>query len=110
MSTLSSSSVLVQSNSELVEAVDECLLVLGEVVRRAIYQYVERNCQIEREGIPEKLEAFHKCLQGIFGAATNVIERLVAKRLYSKLSLNFEAHENWTLVDYVNYAKKAKGV
>lgn len=107
---MSSSSVLKQFNCSLVEAVDESLLALGEVVRRSIYQYVERNHQVEREDIPEKLEAFHKCLQGIFGVATNVIERLMAKRLYSKLGLSFESHENWTLVDYVNHAKKVKGM
>jgi len=27
--------------------------------------------------------------------------------LYDKLGLSFEAHEDWTLVDYANYARKA---
>lgn len=104
----SGAALLKQFNCSLLEAVDESLLALGEVARRSIYRHLEWNYQVERGDIPEKLEAFHKCLQGIFGAATNVIERLVAKRLYSKLGLSFESYENWTLVDYVNHAKKVK--
>ncbi len=94
---------------DLLEAVDEGFLALGEVIKPAIYQYVERNCQVKREEIPGKLEAFHKCLEGVMGAAAKVIEKLIARKLYTKLSLSFEPHENWTLVNYVHYAKKVKG-
>jgi len=96
-------------SKDLLEAVNEGVLALGDVVRPAIYQYAERNCQVKHEEIPEKLEAFHKCLEGILGAATKVIEKLIARKLYTKLNLSFEPHENWTLVDYVYHAKKAKG-
>lgn len=91
----------------LLEAVDYGLLVFGENVRKTIYDRVESYYQIKRGEIPEKLESFHGALVGLFGRGEGVVERLIAKKLYLTLHLSFEAHENWTLVDYVNHAKKA---
>jgi hypothetical protein len=91
----------------LLNAVDYGLLVLGEIVRKTIYERLESNYQVKRADIPEKLEAFHVALAGLFGRRGSVVERLIARKLYSKLRLKFEEHENRTLVDYVNYAKKA---
>ena len=91
----------------LLDAVDYGLLVLGEIVRQTLYDCLERNCQLKRANIPEKLEPFHVALAGLFGERGTLVERLIARRLYSKLGLKFEAHEDWTLVDYVSRAKKA---
>lgn len=91
----------------LLDSVDYGLLVLGEIVRQTIYNRLESNYQIERTEIPEKLEGFHAALAGIFGRRGIVVERLVAKKLCDRLRLKFEDHENWTIVDYVNHAKKA---
>jgi len=93
----------------LLEAVDYGLLALGERVRQVIYHHIERNYQVKREEIPEKIDAFRKALEGIFGAAAKVVEKLIAKNLYSILGLNFTENQNWTLVEYVNDAKKARG-
>ena len=51
----------------LLEAVDEGLLVPGEIVRAAIYERLERSYQIKRGEIPEKLETFHLALQDLLG-------------------------------------------
>lgn len=91
----------------LLDAVDYGLLVLGEIVRKTIYDRLEGNYQVKRADIPEKLEVFHVALAGLFGRRADVVERLIARKLYSKLRLKSEGHENWTLVDYVNHAKKA---
>jgi len=90
------------------KAVDEGLLVLGASVRHSIYYYVERNRQVKREEIPSRIAVFHEALEGLLGAGAVVIEKLIAKDLYSRLSLTFEEHEDWTLVDYARYAQKAK--
>ena len=89
-------------------AVDEALLVPGEIVRTAIYDRIERSYQLRREEIPEKLETFHQALQDLTGASAKVMEKLIAKSLYRRLKLNFTQHDGWTLVDYVNHAKGAK--
>ena len=70
--------------------------------------YLEKNRKVKREEIPDRIAAFHEALEGLLGAGAKVIERLIAKHLYGRLSLIFEEHEDWTLVDYVRYAQKAK--
>jgi hypothetical protein len=92
----------------LLEAVDEGLLVPGEIVRAAIYERLERSYQVKRGEIPEKLETFHRALQDLLGAGGKVMEKLIAKSLYRRLELNFTQHDGWTLIDYVNHAKGAK--
>jgi len=92
----------------LLKSVDESLLVPGEIVRAAIYERLERSYQLKRDEIPEKLSAFHEALGDLLGAGGKVMERLIAKSLYRRLSLNFAQRDGWTLVDYVDHAKEAK--
>lgn len=92
----------------LLEAVDEGLLVPGEIVRAAIYERLERSYQIKRGEIPMKLETFHRALQDLLGESTKVMEKLIAKNLYRRLKSNFTQHDGWTLVDYVNHVKKSQ--
>lgn len=91
----------------LLQAIDDALLVPGEIVPVAIYDRIERSYQIRREEIPEKLELFHKALQQLLGVGARVMEKSISKNLYRRFKLNFDEHENWTLLDYVDHAKKA---
>ena len=93
----------------VLDAVDNGLAVLGESVRGAVYYHVERSFGIRREEIPKRLEAFHEALGRLLGEGARVVERLVVRNLYGRLGLDFEEHQNWALVDYVDYAAKAKG-
>jgi hypothetical protein len=92
----------------LVEAVDEGLLVPGEIVRAAIYERLERSYQVKRGEIPEKLETFQLALEELLDKSGKVMEKLIAKSLYRRLELSFTQHDGWTLIDYVNHAKGAK--
>ncbi len=74
-----------------------------------MYHHVGQSASLRLEEIPERLEDFHRALESLFGAGALVIEKLIASKLYSHLDLRFEEHENWTLIDYVKDAKKAKG-
>jgi hypothetical protein len=94
----------------LLEAVDHALLVLGETARLAIYDCVESSYQIRREEIPEKLEALHGALTDLLGKGGNMVERVAAEDLYKSLHLTFEPNEDWTLIDYVNHAKRIMSV
>jgi hypothetical protein len=91
----------------LLQAVDDALLVPGKIVRAAVYDRIEQSYQIRRDEIPEKLELFHKALLQLLGVGARVMEKLIAKNLYRRLDLNFIEHDNWTLLDYVDHAKKA---
>ena len=94
-------------NETLLEAVDYGLSVLGETVRQAIYTSLENHYDLKRNEIPERLEAFHRALERMFGASSNTIERLIAKTLCQRLGMNFTPHLDWTLIEYVNYTKIA---
>ena len=91
----------------LLEAVDYGLMVLGEIVRQAIYGQIENHHELKRAEIPERLEAFHTALGSVLGVSAKTVERLIAKNLYKRLGLDFTEHVNWTLTDYFNHVKKA---
>ncbi len=82
-------------------------MVLGESVRNALHYHVERANQVKREEIPNRMEEFHEALGSLLGAGARVVEKLIAKNLYSRLGLAYEERENWTLMDYLNQARKA---
>jgi len=98
----------VELEETLLQAVDEALLIPGEIVRTAIYERIERSYQVRREEIPEKLETFHRALQELLGAGGKVMEKLIVKSLCRRLKLSFTEHDGWTLVDYVNLAKRSE--
>jgi len=91
----------------LLHAIDDGLAVPGKIVRTAIYDRIERSYQLRREEIPDHLEIFRKALEDLLGAGAKVMEKLIARSLYSRLGLNFTEHANWTLVDYVNHTKRS---
>ena len=92
----------------LLHAIDDGLGVPGEIVRTAIYERIERSYQLRREEIPDHLETFHKAFQDLLGASAKVMEKIIAKNLYTSLGLKFIEHATWTLVDYVNHAREVK--
>jgi len=77
-------------------------------VSEALYMRIERSCRVKREQIPEKLETFHLALQELTGASANVVERLIAKELRSRIQMNFRQNAKWILVDYAEHANKAQ--
>jgi hypothetical protein len=94
-----------QFQEALLKAVDEGLLVLGASVKQAVYYYIERYYNIKREEIPFKPKEFHEALENIFGFGAKVLEKLVVKTFYEILGLTFEEHEDWTLIEYITFAK-----
>lgn len=86
----------------VIQAVDEGLAFLTESGRRAMYYQAEKRFKIKREDIPHQLEGFQTALEGLFGYGGNVIEVLIARRLYTLMGLNFEPNRDWHLKDYVN--------
>jgi hypothetical protein len=93
----------------LLEAIDFGLAVPGEIVRETIYERLETVYGIKREEIPEKLPVFHQALQELVRSVANVMERVIAKNLYSRLGQSFVNHGDWTLIDYVGDLKGSVG-
>ena len=97
-----------ESRSLILEAVDDGLLVLGESGRHALYYQVEKRFGINREEIPYRIDDFHKALESMFGPPCKILERIIAKELYSKLGLRFKERKSWTLSDYLEEIKTSK--
>jgi hypothetical protein len=54
-------------NALVLKAIDEGAGVLGDApVKHAFYYHVEKRLKTTREGIPNKLQAFHKALYDLF--------------------------------------------
>lgn len=90
----------------LLEAVEEGLSSLGDSPKQAIFFHLEASFEISKDNIPANLTDFSKALEKIFGPGAVYLEKLIAKRLYEKLGLEFQEAENWDFLGYVNNAKE----
>ncbi|MDI6847909.1 MAG: hypothetical protein QMD13_08820 [Candidatus Bathyarchaeia archaeon] len=87
-------------------AVEEGLSSLGDSPKQAIFFHLEVSFRITKEHIPANLTEFAEALEKIFGPGASYLEKLIVKRLYEKLGLEFEEAETWNFLDYVDNAKK----
>ena len=90
----------------LLEAVEEGLSSLGDSPKQAIFFHLEISFEISRDNIPANMTEFSKALEKIFGPGALYLEKLIVKRLYEKLGLEFEETENWNFLEYVDNARK----
>jgi len=91
----------------LLRAVDYGLLALGETPKKAIYYYLKRKFQLEKENIPEEPEEFARALNSIFGPGAEIIEEFIVKDLYGRLELNFEEKRDFEFASYVKQAQES---
>jgi hypothetical protein len=93
----------------LLEAVDEGLASLGESSKQAIYFHLEKSFIINKQEIPQKIEAFADAIEKIFGAGADSLEILIMKRLFEKVGGNFELHDStdFAFTEYVTAAKRS---
>ncbi|MGC9345249.1 MAG: hypothetical protein ACP5ER_00445 [Candidatus Bathyarchaeales archaeon] len=90
----------------LLEAVEEGLSSLGDSPKKAIFFHLETSFKIKKDNIPANLTEFAKALEKIFGPGASYLEKLIIKRLYEKLGLEFEEIENWDFLEYIDNVKK----
>ncbi|UCC33881.1 MAG: hypothetical protein JSW53_02445 [Candidatus Bathyarchaeota archaeon] len=72
------------------EVVDESLSILGDSAKQAIYFSLEREYEIEKEEIPDKIEGFTNAIEEIFGMGAKLLQIQIMKRLYQTIGLDFE--------------------
>jgi hypothetical protein len=91
----------------LLDSIDEALAdLLGRRTREAVYDYLARNCLIDRNEIPRRLDEFSKLLRIVFGRGSSTIGKVIAKRLYAKLRWEFVEIRSYELTDYVRTARE----
>ena len=71
----------------LLEAIDEDLFSLGEVVRASIYIHLEGSFNIKKKEIPRELSDFSSALEQIFGLGARYLEILFMKNIHAKLEV-----------------------
>jgi len=79
----------------LIKAANEDLLTLGENGREAVHFHLQSLCFLKKEDVPNKPGAFDEALRKILGVGTEVIERSVVKKFYSKLGIDFVEKKNY---------------
>ena len=90
------------------EAVDECLPIFGNDVKKAIYYFMERNFGLcSREDIVSNLEKLHEPLRLIFGIGAGIIEKQIIKCLQEKAKLHVPLDSDTTFVEAVKKIKQA---
>jgi hypothetical protein len=77
-------------NKILLSAVDEGLCLLGDSSKKAILLHLETSFRLKKESIPFNLTEIKKALEDIFGPGAAYLEKIIVKRLYEKLGLDFE--------------------
>jgi len=99
---------LLQNNFSkiLLEAVEESLSSLGDSPKQAILFHLEASFSIRKEHIPANLTEFAKALERIFGPGASYLEKLIVKRLYEKLGLEFANAESLDFLECVDNVKK----
>ncbi len=79
----------------ILRVVDETMkAIFQEAGANAIYDYMEKKCQLKREEIGKKPKIFSTGLERLLGTAAPVIENLILKNLYHELRLEYEAKDN----------------
>lgn len=91
----------------LLEAVDEALFSLGNSSKQAIYFYLEKSFDINKQDIPYKIEEFAKAIEKIFGLGAKFLEIQIMKRLYEKLGPFFKFFPDQNDLIFAEYVAAA---
>ena len=94
------------------EAVEEGLSSLGESAKQAIYYYLEKGFNLNRQEIPYKVKDFATAIEKFFGVGANFLETLILKQLYEKAgqSFNLDISEDVNFSERVILAKRSIGI
>jgi hypothetical protein len=91
----------------LVESIDETITeLLSRAVVDALYAHLQTFHSISKDEVPYRLDTLFTILEKLFGVpSSQTITKMVARRFYFKLGLEFTANPRRTLLEYVDEAK-----
>jgi len=94
----------------LLECINEALTgLLGTRSREAVYDNLERTRFLARNEIPKHLDVFFQLLEEILGKGSKVIGKAIAKKLYSKLDLEFVDTPTLEFADHLQTVRSRLG-
>ena len=85
----------------MLDCIDETFADLfGSRIREAVYDNLERTRSLARDEIPDHLDLFFELLEQIWGKGSKTIGRRIAKKLYSRLGMEFVDIPKFEFADY----------
>lgn len=92
----------------LLVAVDEGLSSLGESSKQAIYSHLDKQFNIKKQEIPNRIEAFTGAIENIFGPGANLLEIVIMKHLHQKVRKDVSGNlsENLSFIEYVDAVER----
>jgi len=93
----------------LLEAIDEGLASIGESSKQTIYFYLEKDFNLKKHTIPNKIEDFEGAIKRIFGPGADFLEILTMKKLYQKIGWvpKWQESADFTFAKYVAAARRS---
>jgi hypothetical protein len=80
---------------------------LGSIVFDALLDQMYEHYDITLENLPNRLDTFFSVLEGAFGQnSSQVLSRVIARKLYAHLSLEFVESPTKGLPEYVEEIRK----
>jgi hypothetical protein len=80
---------------------------LGSIIVDALFDQMYEHYDITLENLPNRLDTFFSVLEGAFGQkVSQVLGRVIARRLYASLSLEFVESPTKGLTEYVEEIRK----
>jgi len=94
-------------NDEVRLAIDSSVLTLvGEQVLKSVYAHIQKHYDVTADEVPYRLDTLFETLQKTFGVAgAKTVGRVIAKRFYSRMGLQFVNIPTFSLQDYLEEAK-----
>ena len=84
------------------QAVDDTFSALGESPKQAIYRHLKIVYGINKEDIPNRIEAFASAIEQTFGSVAKLIEIKIIERLHSQYEDFCYSPKNRE-IDFVEY-------
>lgn len=94
----------------LIESIRETIAqLLSPKVSETLFEHLEKVYSVKKDEIPSRLDMLLLALETTFGPrSSRVIGKVIARRFYSRLGLEFSDDPQMNLVGYVEKAKLAQ--
>jgi hypothetical protein len=97
-------------DSLLLECIDEVLTdILSTRSRDAVYSNLERTRFLARNEVPKHLDVFFQLLEEILGKGSKIIGKAIARKLCSRLGLQFEETPRLEFADLLTTVRMRLG-
>ena len=92
----------------LLEAIEATLSLLGDSSKQVVYFYLEKNFNVEKQDIPDKIEEFTIVIERLFGHGAKILEIEIMKNLFVKIGSAFEyfpEKDDLLFIEYIDAAR-----